>query len=77
MKQTIIVEVTGGIISGCDKRLLEEVIPNLPTKQRKQYDEYYIANCELERELSFKDLMRVAPHFSIILTDTGVIIEYY
>ena len=54
-----------GIISGDDKRTLEEYIDSSNFKQRKSYDEYYVVNKTLDLNLDLGLLMILAESFDI------------
>jgi len=54
-----------GIISGDDKRTLEEYIDSSNFKQRKSYDEYYVVNKTLDLNLDLRLLMILAESFDI------------
>jgi len=69
------VDLNIGIICGDDKRVLEEYVDSSNFKQRKNYDEYYIVNKNVELNLDLGLLMILAETFKVTVCADSVCIE--
>jgi len=61
-----------GIVTGEERRALEDYIDARRFTQRKSYDEYYIDSGNLELDLSISDLMILAERFKVIVNYDSV-----
>lgn len=66
---------TLGIITGEQKRHLENYVDRLVFRQRKNYDEFYIDVTNFESSLDLRQLMRLSESFTIRLLEDCVIIS--
>lgn len=65
-----------GLLSGDDKRALENYVHPSYFRQRKSYDEYYVDVTNLDLDLDLRDLQILADDFKVrILSDGHVIIS--
>lgn len=68
-------ELEIGIISGDDKRALENYVHPSYFRQRKSYDEYYIDTQSVDIKLDINDLMILAENFNVAVGIDSVIIQ--
>ncbi len=65
-----------GVITGDKKRLMEGIFFDKPGfVQRKNYDEYCVANAEFECDVTFNDLMQLSFDFTVKLSGDHVVIK--
>ena len=58
-----------GIITGDEKRTLENILPSSLFEQRKNYDEFYINEATVDVNdayLDITELQKLASHFKVI-----------
>lgn len=65
---------TLGIIDGAMKRTLESYVDSRMFRQRKTYEEYYIDGTNVEAEINLNDLMILAEHFTVLVTEDCAIL---
>jgi len=74
MKDTIKIEFSLSIITGDEKRLLEDYVDSRYFVQRKSYDEYYV-KCQIDSlNVDLTDLMILAKQFRVEVLPMSVVI---